>query len=428
MIKKYFLLACSLLSTLVTNGQQRLDISLSEAYVLLEKQYPVLQNTGLLDQIHQKEIAQLDIAKLPSLMWYTDGRLQSQSTSLNSDGGMVPVEIDQPLFSLKTYVEANYNILDGGINEVQRKLKEVQLVADQQNIEVDRFALRKRINQLFINITIGREQSKLLDFSLNDLEVRKERVAASVELGTALESEMSKVEVKILELSAQQDNLAYQISGLVNSLSQLIGEDLADGVQLAFPEMPAVQLIPTIDRPEQKLFRLQREAILAQSDMIEAQKRPKLGAYAQAGVGYPNPLNILDNNIAPYAVIGARFGWQITDWKKSKVDQEILSLQAQKLNNAQATLEFNIASQEANYLADVKRLHAQIQQDEKIAQLQALILQQLAAQLDEGVITSTDYLTQGNAELSARQNLTIHQTELLKIQVEFLNERGGFEN
>lgn len=426
MIKKYFFLCCCLLIAITSNGQQRKNLSLSEAYELLEKQYPVLKNAGLLDQIHQKEIAQLDIAKLPSLMWYGDGRFQSQSTKLNSDGAMTPIDINQPLVSIKTYVEANYNILDGGANEVQRKLKKVQLAADQQNIEVDRFALRKRINQLFVNINIGREQIQLLDFSLQDLEVRKERIVVSVEAGIALESEVSKVEVKILELAAQKDNLVYQISGLVNSLSQLIGEDLADEVQLSFPEMPPVQEIPAIERPEQKLFQLQREAILAQSDMIEAQKKPKLGAYAQAGIGYPNPLNILDNNVAPYGVIGARFGWQITDWKKSKVDKEILSLQAQKLNNAQATLEFNIAAQEANYLADVKRLNAQIQQDEKIAELQALILQQLAAQLDEGVITSTEYLSQVNAELSARQSLAIHKTELLKTQLEFLNERGGF--
>ena len=424
MMNKTVLLGFSMLLSLVSNGQQRMELSLSEAYQLLEKQYPVLQNTDVLDQIYQKDLSRLDVEKLPSLMWYTDGRFQSQSTSLNSDGAMAPIEIDQPLVSLKTYVEANYNVLDGGINTVQRKLKEVQLAVDQQNVEVDRFALQERINQLFINIVILREQNKLLDFSLQDLEARKEIIDAEVELGTILESEAFKIEVRTLELSSSQDNLLYRINGLVNSLSQLTGEDLATEVQLTFPEMPAAQLIPAIDRPEQKLFQLQREAILAQSDMIEAQKKPKLGAYAQAGVGYPNPLNILDNNIAPYAVVGARFGWQITDWKKSKIEKEILSLQTQKLINAQATLEFNIAAQEANYLANVERLNVQIQDDEKIVKLQSLILKQLAAQLDEGVITSTDYITQVNSELSARQKLSIHQIELLKLQLEFLNERG----
>ncbi|HFB99779.1 MAG TPA: hypothetical protein ENJ53_03135 [Phaeodactylibacter sp.] len=59
--------------------------------------------------------------------------------------------------------------------------------------------------------------------------------------------------------------------------------------------------------------------------------------------------------------------------------------------------------------------------------MQTKILEQLAAQLDEGVITSTDYIIQLNAELASRQNLLIHQTELAKVQLDFWNERGGFE-
>ena len=424
MIKNILLLSLNLLFVTLSNGQDRMELSLTEAYILLEKQYPVLENEGLQNQIYLKEIKRLDIAKMPSLTWYTDGRLQSQSTSLDSEGGMIPIEIDQPLVSIKTFVEAKYNLLDGGVNEAQRKLNEVQLAVDKQSFEVDRFTLQERINQLFINIIILREQFKLLDISLQDLEVRKERVDAGVELGTVLESEAKKIEVKILELKAQQNNLSFRAIGMIKTLSQLTGTELSDQVQLTFPEMPAPENIPDIDRPEQQLFQLQREAILAQSDMVDAQKTPKLSAYAQAGVGYPNPLNILDNNIAPYAVIGARLAWPIADWKKSKVDKEILTLQAQQLNNAQATLEFNLESQKATYLAEVDRLTSQIRQDENIAELQASILKQLAAQLDEGIITSSEYITQLNAELSARQTLVIHNTELLNTQLQFLNNRS----
>ena len=118
--------------------------------------------------------------------------------------------------------------------------------------------------------------------------------------------------------------------------------------------------------------------------------------------------------------------WQITDWNKSQVSKDILSLQSQKLVHAEETFNFNLDSKKAQYQADVNRLLYQIVQDEKIANLQAEILKQLAAQLDEGVITSSDYITQVNAELLSRQNLLIHQTELSKIQVEFWSERGGF--
>jgi outer membrane protein TolC len=315
--------------------------------------------------------------------------------------------------------------LDGGITDAQKKLKATQLKAEQQGVEVERYALRERINQLFIRVALLREQSKLFDISLRDLQARRERITAGVEFGTLLESELTKLEVRELELQAQQENLVYQLSGTINTLAKLTGTELSDDVDLRFPNMAPARQIPTLNRPEQQLFQLQREAILAQTELIEANRKPKLSAFAQAGVGYPNPLNILDNNIAPFGLIGAQFSWKITDWKKGKVDKELLALQALKVQNQEATFDFNLESREAIYLAEVDRLSTQIKQDEKIAQLQVKILNQLAAQLDEGVITSVDYITQVNTELRARQNLLIHQVELLKTQLEFWNERGG---
>ncbi len=402
-------------------------LTLSEAYDLLAKQYPTLQDAGLLQQIHQKDLDLLDIAKKPTLSLKAEGRLQSESVSLNAaDGMMVPFEINQPLVSVKSYVDAQYLIIDGGLNEVKRKLKDVQLQAELQNIKVDEYALRQRINNLFVGISLFREQSKLFDISLANLQARKERISAGIEQGVLLESEKTQIEVKELELLAQKDNVSHQISGFVESLAFLIGKSLSTEITLGFPSMSPPEQIPEIDRPEQQLFKLRREAILAQSDLIEVERKPKLAAFAQAGIGYPNPLNLLDAGFSPYGMVGLQLNWRITDWKKGDSDRELLSLQAQKVIHAEKAFDFNLKSQEALYLSEVERLKAQIQNDEKIVLLQTKILEQLTPQLDEGVITSTEYIIQVNAELSARQNLVIHQTQLLKTQLEFWNQRGGF--
>lgn len=420
-----FLLTISLPNVFL--GQTLKKLSLIEAYQMLEQNYPNLQNKGLLEQIYQHELTQLEIAKKPTFFLKADGRIQSESTQLDSEGASLPFEINQPLFSVKPYVEAQYLILDGGINDAQKKLKEVQLQADLQNIEVERFSLRERINQLFIGTALLREQAKLIEISINDLAERKRILMAGVEMGTLMESELTKIEVRELELESQKSNLSFQKNGLINTLSLLTGQQISEKVLLEFPPLSSPLEIPKLNRPEQKLFQLQREAILANSDLIDIAKKPTLSAYAQAGVGYPNPLNILDNNIAPFGTLGLQFQWKLTDWKKQDVDRQILSLQAQKLQNAEATFDFNIKSQEGQYKSSVQRLLNQIQQDEKIATLQADILKQLAAQLDGGIITSTEYLTQSNAELKARQNLLIHQLELRQLQIEFFNERNGLK-
>ena len=427
MLKLKSLIGLWLLFAFSVAAQPLSTLTLSDAYDMLEKQYPSLQDAGVLQQIHQKDLDLLEIAKKPALSLKADGRLQSESVSLKaSDAMMVPFEINQPIISVKSYVDAQYMIIDGGLNDVQKKLKTVQLEADLQNIKVEEYTLRQRINNLFVGISLLREQSKLFDISLENLRTRKERISAGIDQGVLLESEKTQIEVKELELLAQKDNVSHQISGFVQSLAFLVGESLSEEISLEFSSMPSPDQIPEIQRPEQQLFKLKREAILARADLIEVESKPKLAAFAQAGVGYPNPLNLLDAGFSPYGMIGVQLNWRITDWKKGDSDRELLSLQAQKLNHAEEAFDFNLKSREAFYLSEVERLRAQIQNDEKIALLQTKILEQLTAQLDEGVITSTEYIIQVNAELAARQNLAIHQTELLKTQLEFWNQRGGF--
>ena len=406
-------------------GQDQAQLSLSEAFSLLQDRYPLLQNAQVLRQIQEKELSQLDISRRPGLYWYSDGRFQSEVPSLDTEGAPTPFEIDLPLVSIKSYVEANYLILDGGLLEAQRKLKEVELQADLQGLEVEKYHLQQRIIQLFVGISLIREQSKLLNISLEDLKARREPLTAGVEFGTVLESELTKLEAKELELEARQQNLIFKLSGLVQSLGELIGKPLSENIALQYPSLGVPMNIPALKRPEQKLFQLQRSAILARSDLIETERQPKLSAFAQAGVGYPNPLNFLDNNVAPFGLIGARFSWRITDWNKNQLDRELLSLRALQVQNSEASFAFNLDSKQKTYLEEVKRLMAQIQYDQKLASLQKQLLQQLAVQLDEGVITTTDYILQLNTELAARQNTVIHELELLKLQLEFWNERGA---
>ena len=408
-------------------GQASSALSLIEAYALLEARYPDLRNAGLIEEIHTREQAQLDRTQWPGLYFKTEGRLQSESPHLDvAEGVMLPFEIDLPLYSVRAYVEAQYQLFDGGLTRAQKRLKEARLRAERQDLAVDRYALRDRVNRLFLNITLLREQVRLFALSLDDLQARKERVEAGVDNGVILESELSQLEVRWLELKAQQDNLRYKISGLIQTLVQLVGRELSETVELQFPGLAEPGVIPELQRPEQRLFQQQRQALLAQTALVDASRRPRLSAFAQAGVGYPNPLNFLDRDASQFGVVGLQFNWQITDWRKSATDKELLRLRAQKIQHAEETFVFNMKSKEASYLAEVDRLQMLIENDRQVARLQAEVLAQKAAQFDEGVITSSDYITQVNAELKARQNLVIHQTELLQNQLLFWNERGGF--
>ena len=67
-----------------------------------------------------------------------------------------------------------------------------------------------------------------------------------------------------------------------------------------------------------------------------------------------------------------------------------------------------------------------IEKDGDIVKLQTQILTQLGIQVDEGIITTAEYITQLNADLQSKQNILIHKAELINTQLKFYSSRGAF--
>ena len=150
-----------------------------------------------------------------------------------------------------------------------------------------------------------------------------------------------------------------------------------------------------------------------------------MSAFAKAGFGYPNPLNFFDNSVSPYAIGGLGFSWNLFDWGKEGRDRELLIVQSQIIENQQKTFEHNLDLTEGKYREDIAKLEGRISRDQEIADLQSKILEQLSSQLEHGVITVTDYLTQVNTELRARQQLELHQVQLQQVKIDYLTQRGA---
>ena len=404
------------------------SIALTEAYALLEARYPRLANADLARELFARQNELVDLSRRPTLTLRGEGRLQSEAVSFDAvEAGdqELPFEVDQPLYNLKAYGEATYTLMDGGLADAQRSLNAAQLRVDEQQAEVDAYPLKERLNRAFLGVTTLRDRAGLLDASITDVEARIDQVGAAVDLGTALRSEQTKLEVRRLELLQQRAALLDQAGALVATIASLTGQALPDTVQLVYPDLPAASVVPELARPELELLNRRAQLVLAQAALTDAQRKAKLTAFAQAGIGAPNPLNLLDSDPAPYALGGLNFAWPITDWGRTGVERQIQRLQADQIANERATLAFDLDAQTAAYRRDLERLVAQLERDDEIIALQERITAAVAAQLDEGVATSVDYLTQLNAETAARAQRAIHEAELLETQLTFLNQRGA---
>jgi outer membrane protein TolC len=297
---------------------------------------------------------------------------------------------------------------------------------NQKSLEVNLRSLKDRVNQLFFNVLLARQQQSLLQTSIEDIKTNIAILQAGYENGTILESEVSKLRVRSLELESEDARLTGNVKAYISVLSELLKVEIPHDAALTLPEVATAitSRKQGIVRPELELYEQNSLLINAQEGMVDAVRAPKVSLYAQGGLGYPNPLNFADINSSTYALGGVRMGWNITDWNKSKREKEKLRVQEAQNQLSKETFIHDISSRNGEFQEKIDALDMQLENDLKIVELQKEILDQTEVQLSNGVINTNDYLLQVNAELSARQQYELHTVQLKQLQINYLTLMG----
>ncbi|HEY8916930.1 MAG TPA: transporter, partial [Chitinophaga sp.] len=87
-------------------------------------------------------------------------------------------------------------------------------------------------------------------------------------------------------------------------------------------------------------------------------------------------------------------------------------LQQQNINQQTETFTLNTRVQLAQQQTEIGRLQQTLEKDNDILTLRARVKDASAAQLDNGVITVHDYVTDLNAVMQARVDQSTHQVQL----------------
>ncbi len=403
-------------------------ISLQDCYRLAEANTAIAQSPQLFEKMSALKLENIEASRLPTMQWNARATWQNEVFGLPFEPPGVDISI--PHYSITTNLEANYVLLDGGYAEARKTIEQAKLAVDNQSVVVELNKLKEQVDQYFFGALLLQEQTKSLDVTGKDLEAKTTQLEAAVRHGVALESEVLKLKVEQLRLRSKIEEAQSDRRALLAVLGSLTGQALDENTNLERPASQSPITLPTGQagshpaspagrqslRPELALFDLQKQQVLASSDLIDANWKPKLSTFVSAGVGYPDPLNFFDEKISPYVVAGVQFNWKLLDWQQADREREILSVQAQLIENQRQTFTQNLQHLDGKFREDVAKLQNQILRDEEIAKLQAEILRQLSSQLENGVATATDYLLQSDAELQARLAMEAHRVQLAQVE------------
>ncbi len=388
------------------------SLTLQACYDLAAQNYPLIQQRELIRHTREYSLDNASKGWLPQLNFSGQATYQSETIAFpfKIPGTTLPVySKDQ----YKVQAEIDQTIYDAGAIKYQRESRMADEDIHLQSLEVDLYALKDRINQLFFGILLIDEQLRLNTLQRSDLLNGVDKMQASVANGTALHSNLDELKAEVLRTEQDSTELRATRKAYAQMLSLFINKPLDENTALVTPA--PVTGAAEIKRPELALFDYRKRAFDIQERQLQLAYMPKVSAFAQGAYGRPT-LNFISNDFGFWALGGVRFAWSLSGLYTNKNDKRLLAVDRKDLDIQKETFLFNTRLTLTRQNAESDKYETLAAQDDRIIELRASVKAAALAQLLNGVITSHDYVTQVNAESQARQSLSLHRIEFLQSQ------------
>jgi outer membrane protein TolC len=395
-------------------------LTLEQCYTLARANYPVVKQLALIEQMRDYTVSNAAKGTLPQLSVGGQATYQSAVTGL-------PIEIPNmkiPTVSkdqYKVFGEVSQSLTDGPIVSQQKELARANAAVQTQQVEVELYKLRERVNQLFFGMLLLDAQIGQTELLKNDIRVGLNKTQAAITNGTALKSNADILNAELLRADQRSIELHASRQGFGDMLGLLIGRPVEESTTLETPSVP--DLSSEISRPELSLFEVQQRSFDVQNRLLSTRINPRLSVFAQGGYGRP-ALNMLSNTFDFYALGGIRLNWNLGAFYTLKNDRELLTSNRNIVNIQRETFLLNTHMSMKQQSRELSKYQTLIDTDARIIALREQVKNTANTQLEFGTLTVNDYLTYLNAEDQARQNLLLHRIQLLMAQYGYVYMNG----
>ncbi len=407
---KNIILSVSMLVAASCAYAQTGSLTLQQCYQLAEQNYPLVKQRELITHSNQYTLESASKGWLPQVAIYGQATYQSDVTTLPLNmPGVEQLSKDQ----YKVYAELNQVIYDGGAIKQQKKLQEAASSIDQQTLEIQLYQLKERISQLFFGILLLDEQEKQNALVQKDIRLALNKTQAAIDNGSALKSSAALMKAEVLKTSQRSTELAATRKAYAEMLSLFINQPVDETTLLSKPE--PVLSTKEIRRPELQLYANQQNAVNAREKLLLSRNYPRLNFFVQGGYGRP-AFDILDDSFKSFYIGGLRLTIPLSGFYTLRNDKALLAISRQSSEVQKETFLFNTGLSIRQQSAETEKFSKLLSTDDEIISLRTAIKNTAAVQLENGIISSSDFLRELNAEDAAKQNRILHEIQLLSSQ------------
>ncbi|MFV0390839.1 MAG: TolC family protein [Paludibacteraceae bacterium] len=391
-------------------------ITIDECQDLARMNFPLTKQQGLIDQSTETTISALMTQYFPQFRLNGQASYQSDVTrvDITLPDGFPEINIPIPdKDQYKVYLDISQTVFGGSSLGVQQQMTRVQAEERKQQVEIELYKLEKQINQIFFGILLADEQLKQTEILKSDLNSALEKVDVLVKNGISLETNRLNLEAELITLNDNIQSIGIGRTALVDVLEKLTGKELQENVQ---PVKPSKANTETgIDRPELTLIDYQKNTLSLQNRQLTAMNVPNISLFLQGGWGKP-ALNMFSNKFEPFYVGGVRFYWNISQLYTLAQDKRNIETRQKMYDVEKEIFQLNNEVEQTRQQSKISQLQSALLSDEKLIVLRCKIKKTSQIQLENGVITSAEFIRDANAENQARQTKALHEIQLLSAE------------
>ncbi|MCH5347043.1 MAG: TolC family protein [Muribaculaceae bacterium] len=415
---KHFVLLLFALLLSVPDVNARL--TLEQCQERARENYPAIKRYGLIEKSLEIDLSDINKSWLPSITAYGQGTVQNVVPAFPAALEDILAQMGREVRGIgklqyKIGVDVSQTVWDGGASKARREATRSQEAVQQSGLEVELYALRQQVDNIYFAILLAEEQIKQSKQTLDLLNANLDLLSAMFKNGIAMRSDVDMVQAQALTLKQSISQAQSAVNSYRALLGIYVGEDVSTR-ELALPnaDLPAEM---TSDRPELRLFDSRQKALETSQLMTNVSLMPKIGFFAQAYYGYPGFdyfKSMMNRDLSFNILAGLRVSWNIDSFYNKKNKLAKTALDIDNINIERETFLFNTGLQTASQLEALQGLREMMQDDAQIIALRGNVRKAAESQLRNGIIDATALLAKITDENLAILTAKFHEIQYIQ--------------
>lgn len=403
----------------VTSTAVQAQISLDSCQSKAKRNYPLIQQYGLIEQTEAFTISNANKNFLPQLGVQVIGGVVDGFPSFEQPGSSG----SGSEWQLISVIQLTQAIWDGGVTKAKKEIARSNAEVDQAEIEVALYQLRSRVDQLFFGVLLLDSQIEQAKLFLSNLDRQGQKIEMAVENGIAFKTDLDEIRVSMLNTEEQISELNYNKKAYLKVLSVMIGEQLEDETKLLRPPLELIPAERSIGRPELLVYDQQKAMIDAQTRLNKTSLYPKVGLLGFGTFLYPG-VDFGASELDRIIIGGLSVSWNIGGLYRNSNNKKLSEIGKMRIENQEETFLFNTNLLLDQNQVELEKYQESIVNSQEILQIKKKIKKAYEVKYDNGVCTMNELLDKSNEANLAAQKLILQEIQYLQKVYQYKFQSG----